>query len=288
MSQSAPAWFETKYTDAVIHRFQGRGFKLKPTVTNAARIKGNTVVWRIAGKVAARLLNRMNLAVPANGLRTTVQATMETWQFYDIVYDDDQEKIEEMSASEMDVATESGAMGLGRAFDLQIMNEFYANAAAATAATTDTTNGLSLVKMLEMTNVAQANDMPWDGQAWCPLPSRLWNQALGYKQFNSADYIGGDLPLTKVTDTRFWNGVNWLLAPNEYFTAPAANQVDIFLWHKSAMGYGTNYEVKNNIAWEQPLTAWTTNMRMAGKAKILLTEGVIRGRFNDNATFVPT
>jgi hypothetical protein len=283
MSNAAPAWFQPYYTDKVIHKLQNRGFKLKGMTSEATEIVGNECHWRIAATIEARLYARGSDAVLANGDRTKVQVTMETWQVYDIVYDDDLSK---MTPNEMEVVTLSGARALGRRFDLQIYDAM--NTDAPAAAVTDTTNGMTLANAMALVEAAQiASEGEWGDAEWyCGLHSRLWNQLLAYKQFNSADWVG-DTPLVRASDSRNWNGVKWFLGRNSWFPVPSANQADVFLWSKDCVGYGSNYSVKNNVEWEQPKTAWTANMRMAGKAKVLLSEGVVRGRFNTNAAIAP-
>lgn len=283
MTANATAWFQPYYTDQVIHKLQNKGFKLKGMTSEATEIVGNECHWRIASAVTATLFARGNTAVTAGGDRTKVFATMETWQVYDIVYEDDLEK---MTPKELDVVTTSGSRALGRAFDGQIFTAMNADAAAASV--TDTTNGMTLANAMLMCDAAQTAAVgEWNGEDWyCGLHSRLWNQLMAYKQFNSSDWVA-DTPLTKATNSRNWNGVKWFLLRNDIFPVPAGNQVDVFLWLKDAVGYGSNYDVRNTIQWEQPKTAWTSNMRMAGKAKVLLVEGVIRARFSSNSAITP-
>ena len=282
MSQNALNWFQPYYTDQVIHKLQNKGFKLRGMTSEATEIVGNECHWRIAAAVAAQLYQRGQTANLTNGDRTKVQATMETWQVYDIVYEDDLEK---MSPKEMEVVTTSGSRALGRAFDQQIYTAFAADISSSSV--TDTTNGMTLANAMTMCDAAQTNAQgEWDGGWYCGLPSRLWNQLLAYKQFNSSDWVG-DTPLLRPTNSRNWNGVNWFLMRNNIFPVPSANQAYVYLWHKDCVGYGSNYMPRTHIDWEQPKTAWTANMLMAGKAKVLLTEGVIRATYNTNAAIAP-
>lgn len=275
MTQQVPAWFAPMYNDKVIHKFQSEGFRLKGTTSEATEIKANECFWRIADAVEAILYKRGNRAVPAGGGRSKISAVMDTYQVYDEVYDDDLEK---MPINEMDVVTSSGAKALGRKFDAQIAEAV--DAAGIAPVVSDTTNGLTLGSALLLCDAAQdQTDGLWDGNWFCPLPSRLWNQLLGYKQFNSGEYTGPDLAFTKVTDRRTWNGVHWFMMPKSWFKDGAAGVKQVRMWHKSAVGYASNYAIKNNIAWDNAATAFTANMRMGGKAKVLLNEGVVIGEF---------
>lgn len=287
MTMSVPAWFAPYYDDQVIHRLQNSGFKLKNTVVGPSNVKGNGCYWRIAASVVASLYKRGDRAAPAGGVRTTVNANFETWQVYEEVFDDDLEKL---PMAEMEVVIKSGSMALGRRFDQQIMTALAADAPTSGAGyLADTTNGMTLSNAVLLCEQAQVlGGAEWaDGEWYCALPPRLWNQLMVYKQFSSSDYVGADLPFAQRAYMRSWNGVNWFMAPVDWFPVPAASQVDVFMWRKDCVGYGTNYDLKNSIAWEQPITAFTSNMRMAGISKVLLTEGVIRGRFKSDAALAP-
>ena len=287
MSQAAPNWFQPYFTQQVIHKLQHGGFALRGTTAKETSSNAESCTWRIAARVEATLYQRMSVAKPAGGGRTKVTAAFETWQVYEEVYEDDLAK---MTPDEMQVVTKSHAMAIGRSYDNQIYKALNVDTPSAGAnLVTDTTNGMTLAAAMLMCSRAQTlSDGQWYGDWYCGLPANLWNQLLAYKQFNSADWIGSaDLPFLSKANARDWNGVRWFLMPDSIFPVPGANQVDVFLWMKDCVGYGTNYELKNIIAWEQPKTAWTANMRAAGIAKVLLPEGVVRGRFKSDAAITP-
>lgn len=281
MATEAPAWFVTQYEDRAMHLYQAEGNRLRPTVTAATRVEADKARFMFAGPGTARKIMKGSPAVPMNTGRTNVEVSLETWQAFDEVEEYD---LDRMNIAEREVVAQTGAMALGRATDAEIITKL--NAGAATSGNNylaNTSTAFGLVEAMTMCQKLQvALKGKWDGKVYCPLPAILWNQLLSFKQVNSADHVGQDLPFVKATDTRFWNGVNWFLFADEFFPVPAANQADVFMWHQSAVGWGNNTDLKADWQWDNRQTCWTVNMRAKGCAVLLQSAGVVRGRFLTN------
>lgn len=279
MSQdTAPNWYVTKYQETAILKYQAKGYMLKGTVTDAGSINGNTVKWMIAGVGAAVPLSRGDKGPAMNASRGSVQQDMQQWQANDWVYEDD---IEKLTVNEMNVVSETAGMAIGRRSDLIIINEL--NSASLVQVGNGST-AFGLVDALTGIQKLQSVDVNWDGDVYCAMPSLFWNQLMSFKQFNDSDWIGEtDLPYTKNTTAKKWNGVNWFLVSDSYFPVPAANQLDFFMWHKKAVGFGTNYALRTNVTWENLYSGWYHNNRFSACAKVLLPEGAIRFRYASNS-----
>jgi hypothetical protein len=68
-------------------------------------------------------------------------------------------------------------------------------------------------------------------------------------------------------------------------TAPAANQLDAYMWAKSAIGFATNYEMQSRITWENLYTAYLANNWMPAASTPILggaTGAIRRLRFATN------
>lgn len=281
MSQDVPNWFKQQYNDRVTMKFQSKGYKLMGTVMPEGSIEGDTAYFMVAGKGKARKKVRGQVAIPMNGSRGRVSTVLQTWEAFDEVFKYD---VTRLGINERNVIEDSGAMALGRACDTEILG--IVDAAAGTSAAffvNDNANPFTLPKAQTMCQLLQAQDAPWDGNVFCPLPSLFWNQLLSWKQFNNSDYVGPDLPFTKVTVARSWNGVHWFLAPDELFPSKAANTLDIFLWHRNAMGWANNYDLQTIWDWDNRMGCWTVRMETEGAGINLLPEGIIRGRFASNS-----
>ncbi|MFK0330903.1 phage capsid protein [Rhizobium sp. NPDC090275] len=269
MTVNANNWNTTQFANRAMAIYQNKGNRLRPTVTQAIRIENNekAVFW-LAGKSKAVKKTRRQRNIPSNGERKKFEASLETWVAFDEV---DEYDVDRMTVDEKEVVYESGANALGRATDIEIYAKM---AAKKTVADQDFSAGaFSAANALTICAQLQNDKVPWDGNVYCGLPSLQWNQLLANKIVNSADHVGSDLPFVKATDTRFWNGVNWFLFVEEdaqdLYPVPSANKQDLFIWHKSAMGWGNNTDLSVITQWDNREDVWTINMKAKGCATTL-------------------
>ncbi|MEY9718792.1 phage capsid protein [Sinorhizobium fredii] len=285
MTQNAPNWNTTQYSNRAMHIYQTKGNRLRPTVTQAMRIENNEkgVFW-LAGKTKAKKIERRERNQPGNGERKKVEVPLATWKAFDVIEEYD---VDRMSVDEKEVVYESGANALGRATDIEI----YAQMATAVTGVTGldfSAGAFNAANALTLCAALQNDKVPWDGNVYCGLPALQWNQLLANKVVNSADHVGPDIPFVKATDTRFWNGVNWFLFVEEdaldLYPVPGANQQDLFIWHKSAMGWANNTDLSVIPAWDNYENWWTINMTAKGAASPMQEgKGVKRFRTSSNS-----
>jgi hypothetical protein len=266
MTLEANNWFTTQYQDRAMHIYQNEGNRLRPTVTAATSFKGSekAVFW-LAGKSKAVKKDRRQRNVPSNSQRKRFEVNLETWTAFDEIEEFD---LDRMTVDEREVVYQSGAMALGRATDIEIYQKM---AAAKTVADVDFSAGaFNAAQALTLCSMLQNDKVPWDGNVYCGLPSLQWNQLIANKVVNSAEHVGPDIPFVKATDTRFWNGVNWFLFVEEdaqdLYPVPSANKQDLFIWHKSAMGWGAHTDLQTRIVWDNYEDVWTVNMKAKGAA----------------------
>lgn len=283
MAQEAPNWYVQAYIDRAVEVFQAKGHRLKGMYTEPARIEANVVNWMIAGKGEAVPLQRGGFGAAMNAARSTVNATMRDWQAADWVWQVD---IAKMTANEMEVVQSTCGKALGRRSDLIALSALNAGnltiiSDGATAANNG--SGFTLPMALSGIQQLQAQDVDTeDGQIFCGLPSLAWNQFLSYRQVNDADWVGYDgQPYKNGSKFKDWNGVKWFRMSDKYAGAPGAVwQQDFWMWHKSALGFATNYEVKSVVTWENIFSGWYHNNIFAACAALLLPAGAIRFRIN--------
>lgn len=287
MSQNSATWNTAQYENRAIHIYQQKGNRLRPTVSQAMRIEGNekAIFW-IAGKTKAVKQTRRTRNQPMNGDRKKIEAYLSTWRAFDVVEEYD---VDRMSVDEKEVIYESGANALGRATDIEIYAQM---ATAVPAVPTDldfSAGAFSAANAMMLCKYLQDDKVPWDGQVYCGLPALQWNQFLANKVVNSADHVGpGGIPFVGATDTRFWNGVNWFLFveedPQDLYPVPSTNKQDLFIWHKTAMGWGNHTDLKVIPVWDNYENWWTINMSAKGVATPLQEgRGVKRFRTSSNS-----
>lgn len=285
MTANAPTWNTTQYANRAMHIYQNKGNRLRPTVTQAMRIENNekAVFW-LAGKTKAKKVERRERNQPGNGERKKFEVPLATWKAFDVIEEYD---VDRMSVDEKEVVYESGANALGRATDIEIYAQMATKVTSVTgldfsAAAFNAANALTLCAAL------QNDKVPWDGNVYCGLPSLQWNQLIANKVVNDSQHVGPDLPFVKATDTRFWNGVNWFLFveedPADLYPVPEANKQDLFIWHKSAMGWSNNTDLSVITQWDNYENWWTVNMTAKGAASPLQDgKGIKRFRTSTNS-----
>lgn len=279
MATEAPVWYVQKYIDKAVLVFQQRGFMLRGMCMEPSRINANVVNWMIGGKGEAVPLQRGGFGSAMNAARTTISATMADWQAADWVYETD---IEKMTVNEQEVVAETCGKAIGRRSDLIIMNAM--NAASLTVVD-NSANPFTLAQALTMKLTLQNQDVGFeDDELYCGLPPLAWNQFLSYRQVNNALWVGWDGQAYK-TGIRLkeWNGVRWFMSPVSYAPVPSSNNYDFFMWAKRAVGYGTNYDLRSTVTWENLFTGWYHNNRFAATGQVLLPAGVVRGRAASNS-----
>jgi hypothetical protein len=143
--------------------------------------------------------------------------------------------------------------------------------------------------MLVISRFMGAARIPADGQIYCGLSALAWQLLSGARQFSSADWVGADLPFKSRTQGRTWNFVNWVLLPDDYFPVPAANRMDLFMWHRPALGWSDNVGEGNLDAyfqWDNAYGEWTLRQEAEGAAVCLLPQGLARIRMATNVTSI--
>lgn len=284
MTAQAPEWFRTQYPARAMHIYQERGNRLRPTVSQPVRFEGSEkAIFYLAGKSKAYKKDRNQKNVPSNSQRKKFSVDLVTWTVYDTVEEWD---LDRMSIDEREVVYEGGAMALGRATDIEIYAKMAADVTDVTgldfsSGAFNAANAMTLCKAL------QQDKVPWDGNVYCGLPALQWQQFLGNKVVNSAEQVGSDLPFVKATDTRFWNGVNWFLFEEEdaqdLYPVPESDKQDLFIWHKSAVGWAAHTDMQMREQWHNEDDWWSINMKAKGAATLLQEgKGVKRFRTASN------
>lgn len=283
MAVEAPNWYTKQYVDRATHVYQAKGYMLRGCVAEPVKVNGKDLTWMIAGKGEAEPLQRGAFGPAMNAARTTVNVSMADYQANDWVYETDLEK---MTVDEQSVVAKTCGMAMGRKSDMLVINELNATSATLVDMTggssaAHATSPFTLVGALAGMTLLAEQDAVWDdGDVYCGLPPRAWTQFMSYRQVNDADWVGYDgLPYKTGQRFKYWNRVKWFEIPVGYCPVFATSVHDFFMWNKNAIGFGTNYELRSTVTWENLYTGWYHNNRFAAAARTLLPAGVIRFRY---------
>lgn len=291
MSTEAPNWYVTQYNSTAQHVLQSKGFLTRGMAAAPVSVTGNVARFFIMGK--GKATERALVAEPVKPMnmgRTYVDLTMKNYQAAEYIPHGEPEQ---MSVNEQSLIAEAGAMAVGRKFDDLLFRELDSNVDIETIGdgTAYMDPGVGSVAKASITSLGSAAM----NEFFCPLPSFAFEQMKMYKIFANSQYIGPDLPLIRNTEAKTWNGVNWFVMPGGFdkdgnlledsvFSSPAATKIDTYLWHKSQLGFGSNYEVSAKITYENIMTSWLYNNTGNSGWKVLQPPGIKRLRIKLDRT----
>lgn len=265
----APAWFVEEYRSNVRHIFQSKGFKLKSTVTPEGSIIGKTVKWPYFGTFEMQEKTRGGETPPANPNQGMLSADLKDW---DALYEIFEQDLSKMTANERAAAHQAGGNAVGRKSDSIIMNA--ANDAVIAAGDKTMGDGSGAfdlpTAMLACEQLADDDQIEWDGNVTAVIPWRWFNLLMIWKEFNSAEWVGAaNLGFPAGTIGKRWNNVNWVPFQKKELLIPAANQAYGFIFHRQSLGYATNYEGKVTPDWDNRKGCWTMRFDLQAVAMAL-------------------
>ena len=297
MSTSITTSFVTQYSNDVHEVFQRRGAHLLNAVFHQPDVVGSTARFHKIGTGSATTKARHGTITPMNQSHNAPQCTLADFYAGDWVDKLDQAKtnfeIRQRYAS-------GGAMALGRKIDSQITTELNTSTQTSTAFTL-TSKATVQASALEWAETLWDNDVPNDGEVYAVTTMRAWAQLMTIDGFSSADYVGSDGlpfmtgPSVGIGKWKDWMGVKW--AQHTGLPGKGTSTADMFMWHKSAIGYASaaaagniagNGAVQADITWHGDRAAHWVNHFMSGEACLIDETGVIKVEFDDTASIVTT
>lgn len=235
-------FFKQEVKDGYVHELQSGGRLLAGTARNGD-VKAKKVEFPIIGKVnkVRKLTGALTDVVKVTGGMSTVEVDLEDYETEpDWIFTPDLEK---MGVNAKQALKERLAMSVGRKHD---MIQYDATAAFASDGSTDHGSTGELIdykKFVTAKSKITGTGGVKPGNIYTGIPSMQFEQLKEYPSFSNADYNGdSDLPFVNaVLDKRSWNGIHWLVLPDEYFSGPDANNLYSYLWYKNAIGVEANW-----------------------------------------------
>lgn len=287
MADNASEFFRIQYAQRAVAIYQQRGGKLRGMVSAPVSFQGSEKArFYLAGKSKAyETTTAGQRNVPSGQGITPFDVSLRTWTVYEHIYKWDEDR---MSVDEKEIVYDAGAAAMGRTGDIVTFEAAYAKVSSVTAGCDFSAGAFSAVSAMTMCKAMQKQIKTWDGEIYCALPEQAWNEFLLNKIVNSADHVNrDDLPFMKMTDSRFWNGVNWFLYVEEeagdMYPVPSSDKQDTIMWHKSALGWAPHTDMNVSTQWHNEIDALSVNMKMLGAATTLQDgNGIIRARLRSD------
>ena len=268
MSTTLDQAFIKQFEREVHEAYQRQGSKLRNTVRTLSNINGSSAVFQKVGKGTASTKSTHGMVPVMNLDHTSVEATLQDFYAGDWV-----DRLEELKTNidERQVIAAAGANALGRKTDELIIT---ALATGSTNNIADGNTGLTKTKILQAFEAFGDNDVPDDGQRYCVVGWKQWNQLLSLDEFVRAEYIGSEnLPFSTITQAKMWLGTIFI----PHSGLPVASDIRSCFWyHKSAIGHAAATDVQTDISWHGDRAAHFVNNMMSQGAALIDDAGVIK------------
>ena len=294
MSQQSPNWFREFFKDKITYDLQAWGGLLDNTMisgdTQAGTVKfpvsaGVSTVYKLTGAIEAVPVSNAGLS--------TVTLTLEDFEASEWWTVQDAYKA---GASEQDALKRmlTAAIRVKRdMIKLDAVKAYY-DANTGAIATTGTGAERPAPEHFESPRASlnRFGDMNIEDEVFCPIPEMWMSQLEMYQIWSSTDYGAGvDDVFVKQQRTRMKKvrGINFMVCPDSYFRAPAANQFETFMWRKSAFGAETPFNQESPTLsqhTDRRGSPWLAKASVSGAAVGILTKGVKRILLSDIAAGV--
>jgi hypothetical protein len=276
MTEQVPVWYREQWAQNVIVRFQARGFTLKGTTEAPVKIDGNKFYFLRTGSLEAQPYTRGDAVAVLNPDDDKIEMTSAEWDAAVAIYDFD---VTRLPASEKQARQEQCVNALGRRSDRIVYDAVMAAPLPAAQIFGDYSAGFDPYLFKQGLVKLARGDVPVDTGIFAPIPILAFAQLETYKIFANADWIGGDLPLTKMVKHRTWDRANCFeLPPHLEAANTSGTQLRFRVWAKGCIGAGHNDAIRNEWTREGLKKRWVANHTIDGCAKPLQTEGIIEFR----------
>ena len=281
--QVVPAWVYTYYKDGVVKQLQTDGYLLKGTAISG-EVQANEVQWFTGGRMETEEIDRsVEEASTQNPARGNFKATFKDYAAAATVKIVDMNKIK---PSELEDLKMAGASAIGRRSDWIQLDEMKRAADASEIETIgDGSADIDALDVMDAVDTVLGIGDTSVNNVFCALPRSGFSQLMMYKEFANAEWVGPDLPFTKMASAkRSWYGCSFFTLPDEYFTraggAKNSTYFDGYLWYGGGIGCEMNTpNLQTPITYLPTKRAWFLDNIIGGTAKVLQPSTVKRLRF---------
>jgi hypothetical protein len=286
MSAQAPAWFKEIIKDKVTIGLQAHGGLLDNTMmtgdTQAGTVKfpivtGQSTVYKLTGAIE-------DVPVSNPGL-TTVTLTLDDYEAAEWWRTQDAYK---SGASEQDALAKILQKAIRRKRDtikLDALSAFYTLDGGINITTTGT--GAEVPDVLHFEKAAaelKAYGQDDDDQIFVIVPELWMSQLSLYKEYANSQWVGPEnTPFSKTQrlKMRTIRDINYIVAPDIYFSSPAGQPTQLisWMWMKSSMGAETPYNLETATLSqheEKQGSPWLAKAALSGAAIGIQAKGIKR------------
>ncbi len=268
MSTTIDQAFIKQFEREVHEAYQRQGSKLRNTVRSIPNVNGSTAVFQKVGTGTASTKSTHGMVPVMNLDHSNIEVTLQDFYAGDWV-----DRLDELKTNidERQVIAAAGANALGRKTDELIIDEL---ATASTNVIADGNVGMTKTKILDAFETFGDSDVPDDGQRFCIVGWKQWNELLALDEFVHADYIGHEnLPFSTITQAKVWLGTVFI--PHSGLPVDGSDIRSCFWYHKTAVGHASASDVSTDISWHGDRAAHFVNNMMSQGSGLIDEVGIV-------------
>lgn len=291
MTMEVSAIYKERWSDKLKLRLQSRGNMLSGTVSPPIQIDANKFYFLRTGKLnASKWAGRGHAVVRQGSDEDRLEIESSEWDCPYELYDRDKWLT---AAGEEQARQEQAANALGRTADQIIYDEIMAADIPNENIIGDYSSGLTPYMLLEAETRLFEQFTPNDGKIYAPLAPRQYERLSTFKISASSDWIGGDLPLTKMTKVRSYGNLNCFMMEQDLVaryttTVAGAKQLRCRFWHKECVGAGyVGQQLRVEWKREGDYKRWLVIHTLDGAAKVIEPNGIVELRLKADAPIEP-
>lgn len=262
--------FQTQYRDEHIAAFERRQSLLRECVTSEGVIKGNQIVFLVAGSGGATAVTRgVNGLIPARA-DDNQQLTCTLTEWHDLV----RKTNFNVFASQGDqraIMQETTMSVINRKIDDQIITEL-----DTATLTTGAAVPFSLAKALHAKTIL-GNNNAGGSMVYCAITPAAYAYLAQNPEFTSADYVNLKpfAATNEAVEARFrWMNIEWIVHTGLPGLGTAAEK--LFMWNKRAMGHGADVKgMQTPVGYDQEQDYSWARASMNMGAKKLQNSGIV-------------
>ncbi len=277
MSKTLSSVAVTEFDSMVKHAYQGSSL-LRPAVTVRNNVVGDTYKFRNMGKGLANQKSTSDLVTPMDVSHSFATATLSNWNApeYTDMFD-----AAEVNFDEKQELASTIAQSLGRRCDQLVIDAMDAETTYAATVAEGGTN-LTTAKVIDAQVALRRQGVP-NSELFAVVNAGGLDGLLNQEEVTSSDYANVKALVNGDVDT--FGGFKFIVVEDrdEGGLTVAANIVDSYFFHRSAVGLAIGIDMKTSVDWIADRTSWLCNGALKAGAVSRDGLGIVKVQYDETA-----
>ena len=277
MSKTLSSVAVTEFDSMVKHAYQGSSL-LRPAVTVRNNVVGDTYKFRNMGKGLANQKSTSDLVTPMDVSHSFATATLSNWNApeYTDMFD-----AAEVNVDEKQELASTIAQSLGRRCDQLVIDAMDAETTYAATVAEGGTN-LTTAKVIDAQVALRRQGVP-NSELFAVVNAGGLDGLLNQEEVTSSDYANVKALVNGDVDT--FGGFKFIVVEDrdEGGLTVAADIVDSYFFHRSAVGLAIGIDMKTSVDWIADRTSWLCNGALKAGAVSRDGLGIVKVQYDETA-----